>query len=377
MRYRIASSEPRGLTLVLSMPERVLIIVILVVAAAIGLLIALAFVVSAETQDDRFRALVSAGVGLFCLSGLLLFVRGFAPPGKIELDNTAARAVVFDRKGRAEAEIPYSGLKGFSVCPVLSERILGYSVGIELERGGRWELYVSRSRERAQAFLDELSRGATLAAARAPTTAGPAVDATADPAALVPRPDSPLHREHPSADTLEYRWERKTPVRDLVTSMMVVMSFAAILVGSLPFASGLASRIVMVALAVLLVGFSVVTIARTARERKTVRIGRISIEYQRQSPLSRPSSFSIPRSQVAMVDFSLRLARVATSITFLRAGEVETFVRARQGTFAPSDTLSLVRFLGKLPRIDVSSLPMKERMELAEALRAAVGPGGG
>ena len=233
-------------------------------------------------------------------------------------------------------------------------------MGMELRSGGRWELYVSRSAVRAGAFCDELSRRVDLAHAPAETP---------DPVAIS---HGPLLVERPKSDVLQFSWSRRTKPREFILSLIVLLSFAAILLGIKPFGVGPKSWIVACALAAFFLCLTLASIVRTIGERLTVRISQTSIEFERRAALSKVKAFSLRRSQVAVVDFSLLLTRAATQITLLRPEEVESFVTIRQGTFSPSDTLGMMGFLRKLSKIDVSALPTRERLRLAEALRGAV-----
>ena len=361
MRYRIREgADAERTVLVFSMPERPLIIVFLALVSAVCLLTGLAFAVSNAAADDALRALAFTGLGLFCLSAIFLFTSGFVPPRMLIFDSGAARLAVCDRRGHVDCAVPYAGISGFSTYPSVSERILRHSVGIDFTHGGRWELYSSRNEGRARDFQEELSRRVRLSRASA--------------SAPVPEPAGErvqgLERETDGVQRLS--WRRKTRPAQLVVSLIVLLSFAAAVVGSRPLASGAGGWIVALAFAAFFVAAAVVGILRTLGEVTSVTISRTSLEVRRGSPLTRPFSFSLPLSRIAVVDFSQSLSRAATRITFLRADEVEKFTSWRQGTFPPSSAFDMLRFLRSIPHVDVSALAPAERLAVAEWIREAL-----
>jgi hypothetical protein len=353
MRYKLAAPDPDKATLVLSMPERVFIAAFLSVAAAVCLLLGLAFAVSGDGPDDRLQALCFLGFGLFCFSATFLFLTQLRPPRRIVMDNGAGQLVIGD--GQPAGAVPYAGIRGISVCPSVIQRIAGHSVGVDLARGGRIELYVTRSRDRAYAFRDAVAGRVRLTSAVAGASTR---DAPAAQGAPSPRPG-----------VFTFGWARKTRPASLAISIVVLLSFAAGLAGSRPFASGPGAWIAALAFGAFFLIAAAVGILRTLGERMSIHMDDRSLQFHRRSPLSRGSSFSLPLAQIAMVDFSMLLSRVATRITFLKADEVEKFGSYRQGTFPPAETVGMIGFLRGLPHIDVSALPPSRRFFLAETIR--------
>jgi hypothetical protein len=354
MRYKLASADADRLTLAFSMPERGLIIGFLAVAAAVCLLMGLAYAVS-DDPGDGLRALCFSGFGLFCLSAIFLFVTQFTPPRRLVFDNAAGRLLVHDRKDQAGEEVPYTGIRGFSVYPSFSQRVLSHSVGIDLARGGRIELYAPRSEAKATSFRDTLAKGVTLSSAAQRAAAnGP---------------------DQPRPGVLELAWSRKTRPLSLVVSLLVLLSFVGALVDSRPFASGPGAWVAALAFGAFFLLAAVIGVLRTLGEHMSLRVDERTFQFSRRSSLSRGATISLPLSQIAAVDFSMILSRVATRITLLRAEDVEKFTSWRQGTFRPTETVDMFRFLRQLPQVDVSALPASQRFSLAEAIRERLLPG--
>ena len=358
MRYKLASSDQNKVVLIFTMPERAFIIGFLTITAAACLLAGLAFAVSSGGEDDRLRALCLTGFGLFCFSAIFLFVAQFRPPRSLVFDNSAGLLVIHDRKDKVSGEVPYARIAGFSVCPSVSERILSHSVGLDLARGGRIELFATRRADRAKAFRDALDRRVTLSAAQASASG-----------ATRPIANDALDFTHPQPGVLAYEWSRRTRPMSLVVSLLVLLSFLGALVGSRPFASGPVGWIAALAFGAFFALAAAVSVLRTIGEHMSIRIDGRSLEFRRRSLLSRGSSFSLPLAQIAVVDFSMSLSQVATRITLLKVGEVRQLISYRQGTFRPAETIDMIGFLRRLPQIDVSALPAGQRFSLSEAIR--------
>ena len=363
MRYRIRSSDSRRVVLGFSMPERPLVILLLAVVSLVCLLLGLAYAVSSENPGDPLRALSFTGFGLFCFSAIFLFSNAYATdfPSRLVFENDLGRLDLFDRKGALIGSVPYDGIAELSICRTVDERVARHSLGIDLVRGGRWELYTSQDRRKVEAFRDSILAAVKLAA-RAGRDAAAAEASAADRLAL--------DRAQPGV--LRFAWRRRTHPFSLAVSLVVLLSFLAAVVGTRPFASGPGAYAVAVAFGAFFLLAALVGILRTIGERMEVRMGRGSLDFSRRSALTRARSFTLTLSQVASVDFSMSLSRIGTRIIFLQLSDVERFVGYRQGTFSPAEVPGLITFLRGLPRIDVSALPPPDRLALAELIREAV-----
>ena len=362
MRYRIRTSDTRRVVLRLSMPERPLVVLFLVLVSFVCMLLGLTFAFSGENPGDPLRALSFTGFGLFCLSAIFLFSSAYVPafPSRIEFDNDLGQLELFDRAGKPTGAVPYRGIAGFSICRAVDDRVARHSLGIDLVRGGRWELYASQNRKKVKAFRDSVTMAVKLGA-----YAGAATSVEALPADRLA-----LERTQPGV--LRFAWRRKSHPLSLTVSLVVLVSFVAAILGTRPFATGPAAYAVAAAFGGFFLLAALVGILRTIGERMEVRIGRGSLDVSRRSAFTRPRSFTLTFPQIAAVDFSMSFSRIGTRIVFLQPSEVERFVRYRQGTFSPEETPGLISFLWGLHRIDVSALPPADRLALAELFREAV-----
>jgi hypothetical protein len=359
MRYRLASADPTRAILTLRMPERPFVIAFLAVAALVCLLVGLAFAIAdgpAASPGDGLRAVCFIGFGLSCLCAIFLFSTGIVFPKRLTFDNPTGWLTVQDARGETEGAVPYDGIAGFSVCRATANGIVRHSVGIDLSRGGRWELYASRSAGRAGAFVDRLSSLVSLPVK--PTGTPPA-------SAVFPGTAS-------AGGSILFEWKRQTRPAAMVVSILAVACFAASLATIRPFTDGAVGSAVAAGFSLLLVGAVVIGLARTAGERTVIEVGRGSVRVRRTSMLTRERVFTAPIADIAAIDLSLTFNGPQTAISLLRATEVEPFTRYRQGAFGPGEVPDIIRFLRGLRRIDVSGLPPGRRLALAEALREAV-----
>jgi hypothetical protein len=356
MKYRLRLERPSRMVLLLSMPERVFIIVFLSVVSLVGVIGGLAYALSPQDPDDLFRAICFGGVGLFCLSAIILVASSRTHASRLVFDNGTGWLSVVGPRGDSTAAIPYSGISGFSVCRRVGGRMVGHSAGMDLAHGGRWELYTSANERRAVMYRDSLAAAVTL-------------DATVQQR---PTPGRELTLERLTGNRVRYSWTRKTRPVPLAISLLVLVSFDVALVGIRPYASGPAAYAVAFGFGAAFLVAAVVSVLRTLGQRVSVEIDRSTISVESSAALVRPARFTIPISQVARVDLSMTFSSTTTRIVLLRAEEVEQFIRYRQGTFSPSETFSLVTSLRGLLRIDVTALPPVHRITLAEALREAV-----
>jgi hypothetical protein len=356
MKYRLHRENPSRIVLAFSMPERVVVIVLLSLIALVGVIGGLAFAPFSEDPGDPFRALCFGGVGLFCLSAIVLVATSRTHPSRLVFDNGTGWLTVADPRGGPTAAIPYSGIAGFSVCRTVDDRMTRHSAGMDLARGGRWDLYQSTDECRAAAWRDALAAAVTL-----------------DSAVLQrPTPARELTPERPGPDRLFYSWKRRTKPAPLALALLVLVSFDAALVGVGPLGSGPVSFAVALGFGAAFLLAAVVSVLRSLGQRVSVEISRNAINVERTAALLRPLRFTLSLSQVARVDLSMGFSSTNTRIVLLRPEEVETYVRYRQGTFSPTETLGMAAFLRKLLRIDVTALPPVDRITLAEALREAV-----
>ena len=344
------------MVLVLSMPERVFIILFLSVVSLVGVIGGLAYALSPQDPDDLFRAICFGGAGLFCLSAIVLVASSRTHASRLVFDNGTGWLSVVGPGGDSTAAIPYSGIAGFSVCRTVDERMTRHSAGMDLVRGGRWELYSSTKERRAVSYRDSLAAAVTL-------------DAT-----VGQRPTSvqELAPERLTGNRARYSWTRKTRPVPVAISLLVLVSFDAALVGVRPYASGPAAHAVALAFGAAFLAAAVVSVLRTLGQHVSVEIDRSAISVESGAALVRPARFTISISQIAQVDLSMTFSSTTTRIVLLRPEEVEQFTRYRQGTFSPSETFGMATFLRRLLRIDVTALPPVQRITLAEALREAV-----
>ncbi len=356
MKYRLRAQSPARIVLTFSMPERVFIIVFLSLVSFVGVIGGLAYALSAQDPGDPFRAICFGGVGLFCLSAIVLVASSRTHQFRLVFDNGSGWLTVVDPRGESSAAIPYSGISGFSVCRTVDERMSRHSAGMDLARGGRWELYAPTDERRAAAYRDRVAAAIEL-----------------DAAVLQrPTPVRELTPERLTGNRIRYSWKRKTRPVPLAISFLVLISFDAALVGTRPLASGPAAFAVALGFGAAFLLAAVVSVLRTLGQRVSVEIERNTISVERGAALVRTERFAVPFSQVAQVDLSMTFSSTTTRVVLLRPGEVEKFTRYRQGTFPPSETLGMVSFLRGLRRIDVTALPTVDRITLAEALREAV-----
>ncbi len=356
MRYRIASSGAKRTELVLSMPEKPLLTAFLILASVACLVTGLAFALAADAHGDAATAVGFLGFGLFCLCALFFLAGGLPYPARLAFDNTRGWLSAHDRRGALLGAVPYNGITGVSLMRSVSERILRHSAGLDLKRGGRWELYASRSEERAQAFRDALAAGLRLSTV--PTEA--------------PGPVPGLVPERGSDGGVRYSWRRKPRPLPLAVSLAAGAGFAAALAGIGAFSSNIATSVVALGFAAVLVSAAAVSLLRAAGERLEVHVYRGTVSYHKSSLFTRGKGFSMGLPRVAAVDLSFSFTRVESAISLLAPEEVEPFRRYRQGTFSPSETLEMLSFLRSLHRIDVSALPFGQRLGLAEAIREAL-----
>ena len=359
MRYRIRSSDGRRLVLAFSMPERPLLILFLAIVCLVCLVVGLAYAVSPERPGDSLRALSFIAFGLFCFSAIFLFANAYtrAFPSEMVFDNEKSQLDLRDRRGMPVGEVPYAGISGFSVCRAVDNRVVRHSLGMELARGGRWELFSSQRKDRVEAFYRAVKEAVRLG----PTGAG-AGQAPVDSLAVDRSEDG----------VLRVAWKRSAHAARLILSLAVLVSFVTALVGIRPFTAGPGAYLVAVIFGAAFLATALVSIARTIGERMEVRLGRGALEYRHRSALARPRGFHRPLSQVAAVDLSMSFSRIATRIVVLRPQEVEQFVRYRQGLFGPAEVPGLAGFLRDLARIDVSTLELRQRLALAELIRQTV-----
>jgi hypothetical protein len=337
------------------MPERVPIIIMLAAGGLVGLLGGLVVALSSQDASGQIRTLSFLGVGVFCLSALFLFAGSSVFPRSLSFDNGTGWLTVPDRPGVAAA-IPYDGISGITVCRTIDDRIARFGAGIDLARGGRWELYTSTDQRRAERYAEQL-RG--LLDLKAPVRERPQVTT-----GLTPQPSG--------ADSVLYAWKRRTKPSALILSFLVIASFDAIIVGAWPRSSGPVGQVAAIVIGAAFLLGALLLVLRSLGQRVGVDIGRGTITVEQRSPLTRARVFSVPLSQIAQVDLTMRFSRAATRISLIRPDEVGTFLRYRQGTIPPRETLTLVPFLRGLADIDVSALPVPDRIVLAEALREAV-----
>jgi len=372
MRYRIRTSDEHRLVLVFSMPERPVVTVILALVCLVCLVIGLAYALSPESPEDSLRALSFTAFGLFCLSAMFLFANAYsrAFPLQMVFDNEARQLQLRGRGGSRIGSIPYAGISGFSVLRAVDARVVRHSLGIELARGGRWELYASPQRGPVEAFQKAVSAAVRLKAAGT----GAGTGTTPAPSDILVAGSGPRGPRVDRAEdgTLRVAWRRTAHPLQLVLSLVVLLSFAGALAGTRPFAQGLGAYVVAVIFGAFFLVAAMVSILRTVGERLEVRLGRGAVEYRHRSALTRPRDFTRPFSQVAAVDFSMSFSRIATGIVVLQPQEVAQFVRYRQGTFALSEVPGFAAFLRGLGRIDVSALELQQRLALAELIRESV-----
>lgn len=363
MRYRIRSSDDRRLVLGFSMPERPVIIVFLALASLVCLLVGLAYALAPEKPDDSLRALAFTGFGLFCLSAIFLFANAYqrAFPSRLVFDNDTARLELLGPKGKPLGSMPYDGISGFTVRRSVDDRVSRHSLGIDLARGGRWELYTSQQKPRVEAFQQVIIAAVRLKSAEhaAPTSA----------------PADHLNVDRSEAGVLRVSWKRAAHPFQLIIALVILLSFVAALVGTRPFATGPGAYIAAVAFGAFFLLAAAVSILRTIGERMEVRVGKGVLEYRHRSALTRQKGFTRSLSQVASVDFSMTFTRIGTRIVVLQPQEVDQFVRYRQGTFGPAEVPGLVGFLRGLASIDVSTLELDQRLALAELIRESVSEG--
>jgi len=364
MRYRVAPSDGDRLVLAFSMPERPFVILFLALASVVCLVLGLSYTLAGPEKDSALRAMAFLGFSLFCFCAIFLFSSGLDYPARLVFENGTGWLRIHDRKGHLTGAVPYDGIAGFSVRPTLYDRVVRHSAGMDLVRGGRWELYASQNETKVRVFQEALSKKIRLQAP--PVGPSPADSAPADGHRAIDRHESGARR---------YTWRRQIGAVPLAVSIITVLSFAVAVVGTKPFATGPGAYAVAAAFGGLFLFAAFVSVMRTIGEKTDVRIERSWIECRRTSALVREKSFSLPLSQIAAVDLSMSFSRIGMRIVFLRPNEVEQFTRYRQGTFRPAETIGLALFLRHLPQLDVSALPIGERLALAELIREAVQQG--
>jgi hypothetical protein len=359
VRYRITSSTAEKTALAFSMPERPLLTVFLLLVAAACLLLGLAFALPGDEPPRPAESVGFLGFGMFSLCAVFLLARGIAYPRRILFDSSRGWLSLSDARGALEGAVPFDGIAGISVLRSVSSGIVRRAAGIDLKRGGRWELYASRSERRVTAFAERLSAAVRLGAP-------------------VGEPPGPAVR--PAAENLpgggvRYLWRRRPRPLSLAVSLAAVLGFVGALIGVRAFAST-SSTVVALLFAALLLAVTAAGLIRSVGERHTVEISAAAVSWSRRSAFSRPKGFTLPLSSVAAVDLSFSFTRMETAISLLGPGETERFRGYRQGTFGPAEAVSLLGFLRALPRIDVSALSLGERLGLEEAIRSAAASAG-
>ena len=368
MRYRIlpSAAAPGQTLLAFRMPERAVLTAILGVASGICLIVSLAYGLGSDQPSDGLRALCFLGFGLFCFSAIFL-VRNPPPyPAFLHFDNDAGLLGLLDGSRRTAMAVPYADLRGLTLRRTYAGGVVVHSVGIDLARGGRWELLGSQKESRARRFLEALEGRVDLRARGSPSS-GLSSGGSEPHASAIDLPG--LER---SGGGLRFRWRRKTRPSALAVSLLAVVGFAVALFAVQPFATGPVGYALAVGFAVLLLGASAAAILGTIGERCELEIARGSVRWSKRSALSRGRSFEIPTGQIAAVDLSFTFSRAETSITLLRPAEVERFTAYRDGAFRPLDAIGMVGFLRSLARIDVSALAVDRRFMLAEVVREAI-----
>jgi len=225
MRYRIRSSSADKVVLRLSMPERPLIIIFLILVGAVCLLSGLVYALSGTNPGDPLRALGFIGFGLFSFSALLLLSRGYDFPRQLFFMNDSGWLEAVNREGKNMGTIPYRGIGGFTVL---------------------------------------------RAAAR-----------TSEPPATVR-----LGVDRSDPGTLRFGWKRKSHPGSLALALVVLFSFLAALVGTRPFAAGPGAWLAAVAFGAFFLVTAVVKVVQTAGERMelTVRGGSRELRRTRLQP---------------------------------------------------------------------------------------------
>ncbi len=338
------------------MPEKPLITAFLVLVCVVCLVVGLAYALTADGRGDTTAAVGFLGFGLFCLCALFFLPGGLPYPARLVFDNRRGWLSAHDKRRALQGAVPYDGIRGVSVLRSVSNGIVRHSAGLDLKRGGRWELYASRVEEKAGKFRDAFAAGLRLSAA------------AQDPPGPVPG----LLPERLPDGGARYTWRRKARPVPFVASLTAVLGFAAALAGVGAFSSGAAASAVSLGFAAILVAAAAVSLLRSAGERLEVQIHSGTVSHRKSSLFTREKSFSMSLSRVAAVDLSFSFARVETAISLLAPEQVEPFTRYRQGTFSPSETLQILSFLRGLHRIDVSALAFGQRLGLAEAIREAL-----
>ncbi len=302
MRYRIDSTRP----------ERVPIIVILALVSIVGVLVGLEEALPSPDAADPLQALCFGGVGLFCFSAIFLITSSHSFPHRLVFDNGTGWLTVLDRLGGAA--IPYDGISGITVSRTVDDRMTRFSAGIDLARGGRWELYASSDQRRADRYADTLRRLLDLdtAVRERPQVA----------VGLTPERSAP--------DSVRYSWKRRTNPAALAMAFLVLVSFDAILIGVGPRASGPVGYGVALGIGGALLLGALISVLRSMGQRIAVEIGRTEIRVEQRSTLTKARNYSVPVSQIARVDLSMMFSRTTTRISLIRPHEVETFLRYGQ-----------------------------------------------
>jgi hypothetical protein len=357
MRYRIASVSGDRVVLRFSMPERPFIISILIVMGVFFLFLGIADALPDAGPPEPLLALFFIGFGLFCFCAIFLFATGLHFPARLIFDNAEGWLLVKGKKGETEGAVPYSGIAGISVCRTASDRMILHSTGIDLRQGSRWELYAARKEAKALAFKETLGKSVKL-------------DATPG---KEPRVSSGPHREGEAAGRILFSWRRKSNALQLGVSVLSLISFCGAIVGMKPFASGPTAYLVALAFVAFLLVMAVWGIIRTAGESNQVEIDTTAVTWRRRSLFLGERTASMPRADIAAVDLSFSFARMESAITLLRQEETEPFTRYRRGTFEGLEAFRIISFIRKLNRIDMSALPLGDRLSLTEAIRESLG----
>jgi hypothetical protein len=354
MRYRIVSSKDGRTILTLSMPERAIVVILLVIIGLFCLMVGVGYTIPDGGGMDPMRALFFIGFGLLCFCAIFFLSTGTVLPKRLVFDDAEGWLLTEDRKGGREKAIPYGGIAGFSVAAARRDTMNLHSVGIDVGKGGRWELYTSRHAIAAEHFKEALLATVQLDS--------PTIGERAAPTGMT-------GTKLPGGK-VRFEWKRRARPVSLVASLVTLLSFCGTFAAIRPLVSGTAAYVIALAFVTVLLAVVAAGAVRTAGERMRVEVDPKTVSWWKSSAFIREKARSMRIAEIASVDLSFSFARMESAVALLHADEIERFTRYRQGTFSPVEAFGILRFLRSLTRIDVSALALGDRVALAEAIRS-------
>jgi hypothetical protein len=327
----------------------------------IGLLFAvpagLLTVVALASGDEPFIGMGLSGIGLFLLS-FAVFIR-MTPkrPKQFMFDNDKSLLEVMEHqrgRGLSRTLVPFLDIQGFDVHRALSSssnRSTYWELVIQKTDGASWGLMRFRDREKAKDVAADLNAKA---------------DFTRETSYSHER-DSGLFTVENTRSKVQISW--KTPgspfgrICGMVLLLLSVGSGGVALAGSGQYIAG---GVVLV-FALLLLALTPVSINRL-RRGQTITIENDSVHCLFGSSFGR--SWTLPKSEIAVVAFNLRLGESAVSkIDLLTKEEAEMMTRANDAAYSMEKTLVVIQLAFNIHSIDIVGLSFGQAVELEKLLQ--------